>query len=178
MLASLVLFLCPFQTQPVIELPAGGPIRFDGKIEQAEWDPAFSVTRPLSPKHKVRLMMRRNGPWLVLGLSADRPYQGELVRLVVADDAGSWVCTLFLSLAHPHMPPGIWRRGSPGNMARVNVRPECPRAVRARVHAGSMEGWSAEYMVRLSALGSARATRGASARSSCSTGPASRRSST
>ena len=134
MLASLVLLLCPLQAQPVIELPKGEPIVFDGKVGAAEWDNSFSVSRPMGEKHKGRLSMRRVGPWLAIGLSADRPYQGEILRIVVANDVGSWICTLFCPVGQPHMPPGLWRRGAPQVMARVDGRPESPRAVRARVH--------------------------------------------
>ena len=153
MLASLILFLCPFDAGPVIEIPAGPAIKLDGKIEAEEWQPSFSVSRPVGDNRKLRLHMRRSGPWLSVGLTAGRAYAGEMLRIVVADDAGSWISFLLLPIGQPHMPPALWRRGAPGAMADPRTRPESPRAVRARVHVGGAEGWSAEYAVRLSALG-------------------------
>jgi len=152
--ASLI-FAVSVLAAPEIPLDAGTPITLDGKLQQGEWADAYHY----SPGAAIHFYMKRNGPWLALGLKVEGPYQGEVLRVKVAGGAGAWLNDLLFPVGQPGMAPLLWRRGAPGMLARA--RPgagvECARACRARVLVNDEQGWSAEYHVRMSALGIGRA---------------------
>ncbi len=151
-----VFCLLPLQTPAPIELPAGAPITLDGKVEAAEWQGALERTGKLAKGKTLRLSLKRTGPWLAVGLTADRGYLGELMRICFAGEDGSWVVSLFAGIGQPSLPPALWRRGPPHTMLDSRVQPECPRGVRVRTRLTHPDRWSAEYLVRLSAFGIGR----------------------
>jgi peptidyl-prolyl cis-trans isomerase B (cyclophilin B) len=93
-----------------------------------------------------------------MGLTGEGAYRGEVLWLYTADENGAWFTSLAFGIGRPSLPPLVWRRGAPGALsdAERGPPPESPRAARVRLDVTSKERWSAEYLVRLSALGIGR----------------------
>lgn len=155
MLAALILST-QLLAQPQLELPAGEPIQLDGRIEPAEWAGAFRVSRPIEGGRKLKFLLMRTGPWLAVGVEAGRPYVGETARLYVANEAGTMINSMVLGFGQPTLAPASWRRGPPESLQGKELITEVPRACRLRMQLGEADSWSAEYLVRLSALGVGR----------------------
>ncbi|MGH7162382.1 MAG: peptidylprolyl isomerase [Planctomycetota bacterium] len=156
MIASLLLLL-PVLAEPEIVVRAGAPVTLDGKCDSAEWEDAFAATADLAGGKSLRLLLKRTGPWLAVGIDCDREYRGDVVRVYVCDAAASWVALALLGIGQAHYPPVLWRRGPPDLLDRRP--PEFPRACRAVVRVAEEGRWSAEYLVGLSILGIGRGDR-------------------
>ncbi|MHC4957595.1 MAG: peptidylprolyl isomerase [Planctomycetota bacterium] len=156
MLTALLLLL-PL-AQPVVEVPKGPAIKFDGTVEDQEWAGAYALRRSIGDNEHVELKLRRQGRYLAVGVRANREYRGEAVHLSVSDAAGSWICSLYMTAGRPAMPPLLWRRGPSHVMASPGPA-ECPRGGRARASVGGADSWSTEYLVRLATLGIGRGDR-------------------
>ncbi|MHC4939577.1 MAG: peptidylprolyl isomerase [Planctomycetota bacterium] len=141
----------------VLALPTGKPIEFDGRVEIAEWSDAKKLA---AKKHD--LYLKRNGPWLDLAVVGKQEYFGEVVSIVVSDPAGARQSGLILALGRFTQPPALAIRASAENL-RVLLRDRrvplpAPRGVLCRL-AVEENSWSAEYRIRLGALGIGRADR-------------------
>jgi cyclophilin family peptidyl-prolyl cis-trans isomerase len=156
-LVALLLLLVAAPAPPEIPVKSGVPVTLDARIEEAEWDDAFSISREQDAGRRVRFRMKRTGPWLALAVDGDGPYRGEVLRLHVTDASGAWVTNVILGLGQPALPPAIWRRGRAPDFDHPDLGPgDCPRACLVRVDVGDRERWSAEALVRLGALGIGR----------------------
>jgi len=156
-LASLICLLLAAPEQPELPVRPGSEIVLDGKVEEAEWRDAFSISRENAGGGKVHFYLKRTGPWLALALTGEGAYGGEILRLYAADANGAWITNLVFGVGQPALPPALWRRASAEGLRDARTgEPECPRACRARVDVRGKERWSAEYLVRLSALGIGR----------------------
>ena len=118
-----VLCLLPLQAPAEIELPSGAPITLDGTVEDAEWQGAFARTAKLGKEKSLHFRMKRTGAWLAVGLHADRPYGGELMRVCVAAEDGSWVASVFLGIGQPSLPR---RCGAEGRLRRCSTHASRP----------------------------------------------------
>jgi cyclophilin family peptidyl-prolyl cis-trans isomerase len=151
-LASLICLLLAAPEQPELPVRPGREIVLDGKVEEAEWRDAFSVGGG-----RVRFHLKRTGPWLALALAGEGAYRGEILRFYAADANGAWFTTLVFGVGQPTLPPALWRRASADGLREARGgQPACPRACRVRVDVTGKERWSAEYLLRLSALGIGR----------------------
>jgi len=156
-----LLALLPLLAPADLAIPTGAPVRLDGVVDEAEWADAAAFTRPL-PRFRshpdvvrtLRLRLKRAGPHLAVAVEADLWYDGEVLRIFVADDAGAYVTTLILGLGSCEAPPALWTRGPAASVGRAT--PECPRACRVRLDVGREESWAAECLVGLGALGIGR----------------------
>ncbi|MFI5402671.1 MAG: peptidylprolyl isomerase [Planctomycetota bacterium] len=157
MVPALLALLLAAPAPPEIPVRTGAPITLDGRVEEAEWAEAFSVTRDRPSGGKLTFRLKRTGPWLALAIDAEKAYQGEVVRLYVTDSSGAWVTNVVLGLGQPSLPPALWRRGPPVGFDDAERGPgDSPRACLVRVDAASRERWSAEALLRLGALGIGR----------------------
>ena len=157
MLASLICLLLAAPEQPELPVRPGSEIVLDGRAEEAEWRDAFSVGGENAAGGKIRFYLKRTGPWLALALTGEGAYRGEVLRLYVADANGAWITNLVLGVGQPALPPALWRRASVDGLREARAgNPACPRACRVRVDVTGKERWSAEYLLRLSALGIGR----------------------
>ena len=152
-----MLCLLALQAPAELPLPAGGPITLDGEVAEAEWSDAHVLEAVLSGERRMRLRLKRTGPWLAVGITADRAYGGEILRYYVSDADDDWIASGILGLGHPTMPPMIWRRALPDQLRSHRMIPGAARACRLRARLESPERWSAECLVRLSVLGIGRA---------------------
>jgi len=141
---------------PAVPVRTGAAIELDGRIGSDEWKDALDVAADHPHGGKARLLLKRTGPWLAVGLSAETPYAGEVFWLHVRDRSRAWANHLMFSLGQPAAPPLLWRREAAGVEADASEPGECPRACRARVRVAGLDGWSAEYLVRVPALGIGR----------------------
>jgi peptidyl-prolyl cis-trans isomerase B (cyclophilin B) len=156
-LAPLICLVLGAPDLPELPVRAGREIVLDAKVGEAEWTDAFSITRDHPDGGKVRFRLKRTGPWLAMALTGDGAYRGELLRLYLSDPAGAWVTSLLFGIGQPALPPALWRRSPREALRDPKLGPgECPRACRARIDVMGEERWSAEYLVRLSALGIGR----------------------
>ena len=154
--ALLSALLAAPDTAPLV-LVNGTPIALDGRIADAEWSDAFSAEAPHPFGGTVRVRLKRNGPWLALAAEGTREYGGELLWIYVRDDTRAWATHLLFGIGQPAYPPLLWRRAPPEALLNPEFGPgESPRAARARLDVGGSDGWRAEYLVRLSALGIGR----------------------
>lgn len=157
MAAALLVLLLAAPAPPEIPVRTGAPVTHDGRLEEAEWADAFSVTRDRPSGGKIRLCLKRTGPWLALGIDAEKAYHGEVLRLFVTDAQGGWVTNVIFGLGQPVLPPAIWRRGSPALFDDPeHSTGDSPRACLVRVDVDGKERWSAEILLRLGALGIGR----------------------
>jgi peptidyl-prolyl cis-trans isomerase B (cyclophilin B) len=155
-LVSLICLALAAPEPPELPVRPGAEIQFDGKVEETEWRDAFSIQREHPDGGRVRFFLKRNGPWLALALSGEgAAYRGEILRFYTADPSGAWFTSLLFGIGHPALPPLLWRRGAAEALIdpERGPSPECPRAARLRLDVEGKERWSAEYLVRLSALG-------------------------
>ncbi|MEE8107275.1 MAG: peptidylprolyl isomerase [Planctomycetota bacterium] len=151
--ALLLLTLAVGQQVPV---RTGAPINFDGRIAPGEWADGFTLKGADEPGYQLHL--KRVGPMLAIGVSSQKGYNGEVIRIVAGSGAARQIVGMVLGLGQPEAPAAVWRRGSPQIMrdAPESIKRECPRGVRARVLLGKTDSWSAEYLVSLAALGIGR----------------------
>lgn len=157
MAVALLALLLAVPAPPEIPVRAGVPVTLDGRLEEAEWADAFSVTRDRPSGGKIRFCLKRNGPWLALGLEAEKSYHGEVLRLYVTDATGAWVTNVILGLGQPALPTALWRRGAPASFDDPQGGPgEPPRGCLVRLDVNGAERWSAEVFLRLGALGIGR----------------------
>ncbi|MHC4817818.1 MAG: peptidylprolyl isomerase [Planctomycetota bacterium] len=158
MLVSLICLFLAAPEPPELPVRPGSEIVLDSRVEKAEWQDAFSVGGKSATGGDVRFYLKRNGPWLALALTGEGAYGGEILRLYTADEHGAWFTNLVFGIGQPALPPALWRRGPAAMLQDARTgEPECPRACRARVNVMGKERWSAEYLVRISALGIGRA---------------------
>jgi peptidyl-prolyl cis-trans isomerase B (cyclophilin B) len=159
-LASLICLLLAAPEPPELPVRPGSEIVLDGKVAEAEWRDAYSLTAGDTAGRRVRFHLKRNGPWLALALAGEGAYGGEILRLYAADGDGGWLTNVVFGIGQPAMPPALWRHGSAEALGDARSgAPECPRACRARVDLAGRERWSAELLLRLSALGIGRGDR-------------------
>jgi len=158
LLATLLSLLLAAPAASDIPVYAGAPIQLDGRVEDAEWADGFTVVRGDRPAGgKIRLRLKRNGPWLALALDGDGPYRGEMLRIFTTDENGAFVTNVILGLGQPTVPPALWRRRTPRGLADPDLGPgDCPRACLSRLDVTGTEHWSAEVLLRLGALGIGR----------------------
>lgn len=157
MVIALLALLLAAPAPPEIPVKTGAPVTLDGRLEEAEWADSFSITRDRPSGGKLRLCLKRTGPYLAIGIEAEKAYHGEVLRLYVTDAAGAWVTNVILGLGQPTLPPALWRRGSPALFDDPELGPgDPPRACLVRVDVNERERWSAEALLRLSALGIGR----------------------
>ncbi|HEX5136874.1 MAG TPA: peptidylprolyl isomerase [Planctomycetota bacterium] len=157
MVAALVLLLLAAPAPPEIPVRSGAPITLDGRVGEAEWADAFSITREDAREHRVRFRLKRTGPWLALAFEGDQAYLGEVPRLYVTDASGAWITNVILGLGQPALPPALWRRGGARDFDNPDLGPgDCPRACLVRLDLGGEDRWSAEVLLRLGALGIGR----------------------
>lgn len=154
MAVALLVLLLAAPAPPDLPVPTGVPIAHDGVVKEAEWADAHVIERDRPGGGKIRLLLKRTGPWLALGLDAEKMYGGEVVHLFVTD--GAWVTSLVLGLGQPVLPVAAWRRGSPERFDAAGGIGAAPRAALVRLDVGSEERWSGEALVRLSGLGIGR----------------------
>jgi len=157
--SPLALLLLPLLAAPEIRIPPGPPITLDARVDAREWAEAFSISRELAGGGRLRLQLMRNGPWLAIAVDCDRPYRGEILRCYVTDAHATWCSALTFGIGQPALPPLLYRRAPPDVIAEQKLVPESPRACLARVDVAGGERWSAEYLVRLTALGMGRGDR-------------------
>lgn len=155
MVAALLVLLLAAPAPPEIPIKTGAPIRFDGLVEQAEWADAWSVEHDRPGGGKVRFRLKRTGPWLAIGIDAEKAYGGEILRVFVTDGQAAWITNLTLGLGQPTLSPAAWRRGSPERFDATGAG-AAPRACLVRLDLAGAERWSAEALVRLGALGIGR----------------------
>jgi peptidyl-prolyl cis-trans isomerase B (cyclophilin B) len=157
-LVSLICLVLAAPERPELPVRPGTEITLDGKVEETEWRDAFSIGREHPDGGQVHFYLKRNGPWLALALTGEGAYRGEILRIYTADAHGAWFTSLVFGVGHPALPPLVWRRGAAEALRdpEKGPPPECPRACRLRLDVTSKERWSAEYVVRLSALGIGR----------------------
>jgi len=143
---------------PQLDIPTGAPIQLDGVVKPGEWADATEIK---NGTHFVRL--KRQGRWLAIAFGAEQRYSGEVVRLHVSDEVGAWQTALLLTGGIPALPPALWARGHPAVVHRMlgdsRAPLLAPRGVLARMNVGNNDAWSAEYLVRLGALGIGRGDR-------------------
>lgn len=157
MLASLICLFLAAPDPPELPIRPGSQIVLDAEVGAAEWQDAFAVGGENASGAEFRLHLKRNGPWLALALTGEGAYGGEILRLYTADRHGAWFTNLVFGIGQPALPPALWRRASADGLRDARTgEPECPRACRARVAVTGKQRWSAEYLVRLSALGIGR----------------------
>jgi len=157
LIAALALLLLAAPAPPEIQVRTGVPIRLDGRVDEAEWADAFSISRDRPGGGTVRFRLKRTGPWLALGLDADGPYRGEVLHLYVSDAAGPWITKVVLGLGQPVLPPALWRRGTRTSIGDPDGGPgDTPRACLTRVNVEDPGRWSGEVLLRLGALGIGR----------------------
>jgi cyclophilin family peptidyl-prolyl cis-trans isomerase len=157
LVATLLLLLLAAPAPPEIPVRSGVPVTLDGRIEEAEWADAFSISRDEPEGRRVRFRLKRTGPWLALAVDGEGAYRGEVLRLYVTDASGAWVTSVILGLGQPALPPALWRRGRASDFDHPDLGPgDSPRACLSRVDVGKRERWSAEVLLRLGALGIGR----------------------
>ncbi|MHC4970992.1 MAG: peptidylprolyl isomerase [Planctomycetota bacterium] len=157
MLVSLICLILAAPEPAELPVRPGTRIVLDARVGEAEWQDAFSVGGKNAAGGEVRFYLKRNGPWLALALTGEGAYGGEILRLYAADEHGAWFTNLVFGVGQPALPPALWRRGSAEELRDGRTgEPEHPRACRVRVDVMGKERWSAEYLVRISALGIGR----------------------
>jgi len=151
--ALLLLTLAVGQQVPV---RAGAPIVFDGRIAAGEWADGFTLKGDGEKGYQLHL--KRVGPMLAVGVSSQKGYNGEVIRIVAGSGSARLIVGMVLGLGQPEAPVAVWRRGSPDVMrdAPNSIQRECPRGVRARVLVGENDSWSAEFLISLASLGIGR----------------------
>jgi cyclophilin family peptidyl-prolyl cis-trans isomerase len=157
LVAALVLLLIAAPAPPEIPVRKGVPVTLDGRIEEAEWADAFSISRDEAEGRRVRFRLKRTGPWLAIAIDGEGAYRGEVLRLYVTDASGAWVTNVILGLGQAALPPALWRRGRAADFDHPDLGPgDSPRACLCRVDVGRRERWTAEALLRLGALGIGR----------------------
>jgi cyclophilin family peptidyl-prolyl cis-trans isomerase len=152
---ALIVLLLAAPAPPELPVKTGAPIRLDGLVEQAEWADAWSTERDRPGGGKIRLRLKRTGPWLAIGIDAENAYAGEVLRIFATDSTAAWTTNVTLGLGQPALPPAAWRRGSPELFDRSGLGAS-PRACLVRLDVGGAERWSGEALLRLGALGIGR----------------------
>jgi cyclophilin family peptidyl-prolyl cis-trans isomerase len=153
--AALIVLLLSAPASPELPVKAGAPIRLDGLVEEAEWADAWSAGRDRPGGGKIHLRIKRTGPWLAIGIDADKAYAGEVLRIFTTDATAAWTTNVNLGLGQPALPTAAWRRGSPELFDRSGLG-SSPRACLVRLDVGGSERWSGEALVRLGSLGIGR----------------------
>ncbi len=149
-LAAVVLLAAPALA---LEVPSGPAPAIDGVLAPGEWEGAAKLAT-----ESGRAYLRAHGRTLSLAIEFDRPYGGERIDFVVADEAGDVWCwhafhpaAFFPQGRSAPIAPVIARRASFAQRARAAMQGPYGCLFRARVFRKAA-AWSAEIALSMEAL--------------------------